>query len=110
MATESESEIQLQINQSEFSKIGPSLLDEFDMNKLYDLSARGKHFPFKSMSKPNNQSKLLKQDEFGASSSQIVLNVHSPHLNVKEDKSNQSLDCSGRLSNLVRQMDDKYKD
>ena len=80
------------------------------MNKLYDLSARGKHFPFKSMSKPNNQSKLLNKEEFGASSSQIVLNVHSPHLNVKDGQSNHSIDCSGRLSNLVRQMDDKFKE
>ena len=82
------------------------------MNKIYDLSARGKHFPFKSMSKRENQSKVINKDEFGASSSQICLNVHSPHLNqhLKEVESHRSIDCSGRLSNLVRQMDDKFKD
>ena len=55
---------------------------------------------------------MINKDEFGASSSQLVLNVHSPHLNphIKEVDSHRSIDCSGRLSNLVRQMDDKFKD
>ena len=54
----------------------------------------------------------MNKDEFGASSSQICLNVYSPHLNphLKEIESHRSIDYSGRLSNLVRQMDDKIKD
>ena len=49
---------------------------------------------------------MINKDEFGGSTSEIVLNVDDPC--QKEETTNQSIDCSGRLSNLVREMDAKF--
>ena len=89
------------------SKPGASLLDDFDMNRLIDLSVCAKPYQYKTISKTNNNSKIINEEEFGGSTSEIVLNVHGP--DQKEDTTHQSIDCSGRLSKLVREMDAKFK-
>ena len=60
------------------------------------------------MNKTNNNSKIINKEDFGGSTSEIVLNVHGP--DQKEATTNQSIDCSDRLSKLVREMDAKFKD
>ena len=77
------------------------------MNKLADLSANYAN-PYQSRSarKTNNNSKDINRDEFGGSTSEIVLIVRGP--GQKEETTDRSIDCSGRLSYLVREMDAKF--